>query len=187
MCGEPTGHIKTLYYWLFVKGIHQWLVDSAHKGSVIWSFHVFFDISMNKLLIKHSSGWWFEMLQHLFDITVMIGVMNFSLSSGKISTTWCPFNSLAPGKFEWNFRYLILQIISVTDCRVISCELALRWMPLDFTDDKSILVQVMAWCHQATSHYLSQCWPRSLSPYGVIRPQWVKYKDIILPAQESPL
>ena len=22
----------------------------------------------------------------------------------------------------------------------------------------------MAWCRQATSHYLSQCWPRSLSP-----------------------
>ena len=32
----------------------------------------------------------------------------------------------------------------------------------------------MAWCCQATSHYLSQCWPRSLSPYGVTRPQCVK-------------
>ena len=47
-------------------------------------------------------------------------------------------------------------------------------MSLDFTDDQSTLVQVVAWCHQATSHYLSQCWPRSLSPYGVTRPQWVK-------------
>ena len=46
-------------------------------------------------------------------------------------------------------------------------------MLLDLTDYKSTLVQVMAWCHQATSHYLSQCWPRSLSPYGVTRPQWV--------------
>ena len=46
-------------------------------------------------------------------------------------------------------------------------------MPLDLTDDKSTLVQVMAWCRQATSHYLSQCWPRSLSPYGVTRLQWV--------------
>ena len=46
-------------------------------------------------------------------------------------------------------------------------------MSLDFTDDQSTLVQVMAWCCQATSHYLSQCWPRSLSPYGVTRPQWV--------------
>ena len=46
-------------------------------------------------------------------------------------------------------------------------------MPLNLTDDKSTLVQVMAWCRQATSHYLSQCWTRSLSPYGVARPQWV--------------
>ena len=27
---------------------------------------------------------------------------------------------------------------------------------------------------QATSHYLSQCWPRSLLTYGITRPQWVK-------------
>ena len=46
----------------------------------------------------------------------------------------------------------------------------------NLTDDKSTLVQVMAWCHQATSHYLSQYWPSSMSPYGVTRPQWVKDK-----------
>ena len=49
-------------------------------------------------------------------------------------------------------------------------------MSLDLTEHKSTLVQVMAWCRQATSHYLSQCWPRSMSPNGVTRPQWVKYK-----------
>ena len=47
-------------------------------------------------------------------------------------------------------------------------------MSQDFTDDQSTLLQVMAWCRQATSHYLSQCLPRSLSPYGATRPQWVK-------------
>ena len=31
----------------------------------------------------------------------------------------------------------------------------------------------MAWCQQATSHYLSQSWPRSLLPYDITRPQWV--------------
>ena len=56
----------------------------------------------------------------------------------------------------------------------ISYEIALRWMPLDLADDKSTLVEVMAWCCQATSHYLSQCWPRSMSPNGFTRPQWVK-------------
>ena len=113
-------------------------------------------------------------------------------------------NSLIPGKFEWNFR-LILQQILVTDgwsipCEIahrwmllglsddddinisaifftdgwgISCEIALRWMLLDLTDDESTLVQVMDWCLQAPSHYLSQCWPRSMPQYGITRPQWV--------------
>ena len=40
--------------------------------------------------------------------------------------------------------------------------------------DKITLGQVMTWWRQATSHYLSQCWFRSMSPYGVTRPQWVK-------------
>ena len=30
----------------------------------------------------------------------------------------------------------------------------------------------MVWCHLAPSHYLSQCWPRSILIYGVTRPQW---------------
>ena len=53
-------------------------------------------------------------------------------------------------------------------------------MSLDFTDDQSTLVQVMAWWRQATSHYLSRCWPRSLSSYGVIRPQWVNSAIIMI-------
>ena len=52
-------------------------------------------------------------------------------------------------------------------------DVSLVKLSLDLIYDKSTLVQVMAWCHQSTSHYLSQCWPRSLSPYGVTRPQWV--------------
>ena len=35
---------------------------------------------------------------------------------------------------------------------------------------------------QATSHYLSQCYPRSLSPYGGTRPEWV---NILKPGQNS--
>ena len=46
-------------------------------------------------------------------------------------------------------------------------------MSLDLTDDNSTLVQVMALCLQATSHYMSQCWPTFMSPYGVTRPQRV--------------
>ena len=72
----------------------------------------------------------------------------------------------------------------------ISCKVVLKWMPINLIDGKSTLVEVMAWCRQATSHYLSLCWPRSQLPYGVIRPQWVNdtaepcynmvYHDVIL-------
>ena len=84
-------------------------------------------------------------------------------------------NLLAPGKFKYNFIHVILKQILVIDGWDISCEIALIYMSRDFTDDQSTLVQVMDWCHQATSHYLSQCWPTSLSPYGVTRPQWVNW------------
>ena len=60
----------------------------------------------------------------------------------------------------------------------------LRWMPQNLTGDKSTLVQVMAWCHQATSHYLNQCWPRSLTPYGVTRPQWFKWCHMSIMASQ---
>ena len=82
-------------------------------------------------------------------------------------------NSLAPGKFEWNFIHVIFKQTLVIDGWGISCKIALTWKPQDLTDDKSSLVQLMAWYRQATSHYLNQSWPSSLSPYGVTRPQWV--------------
>ena len=41
-------------------------------------------------------------------------------------------NSLAPGKFEWNFRHVIFKQILVIDGWGISCEIALIWMSLDF-------------------------------------------------------
>ena len=55
-------------------------------------------------------------------------------------------------------------------------EIVPRHMPQDLIDDYSTLVQVMAWCLTAPSHYLNQCWPSSMSSYayGVTRPQWVK-------------
>ena len=46
-----------------------------------------------------------------------------------------------------NFENMSIQII-----------ITLEWMPVDFVDSKSTLVQVMAWYHQASSDYLNQCW-----------------------------
>ena len=61
--------------------------------------------------------------------------------------------------------FIVKQNSSLSTC----CEIALRWMPQNVTIQKSTLVQVMAWCHQAPSHYLSQCWPICMLPFGT---QW---------------
>ena len=94
-------------------------------------------------------------------------------------------NSLTPGRCGCNFKN-IFKLISWIDTLSASRKTVVRWMPQNSADDKSTLVQVMAWCHQATSHYLSQCWPRSLSPYGVTRPQWVNQSWLIEAQWHSP-
>ena len=65
-------------------------------------------------------------------------------------------NSLAPERCDCNFELVIFKLISKIDILGISCEIALRWMLEDLTDDWSTLVQVIAtwtsvdrdqWCH----------------------------------------
>ena len=77
-------------------------------------------------------------------------------------------NSLTPGRSENDHKYVIFNLVLLIGIFRSSYDNALRWMPQGLTDDKSTLVQVMAWC-------LSQCWPSSLSLYGIAMPQWVKF------------
>ena len=81
-------------------------------------------------------------------------------------------NSLAPGGFLMKFQINDFQA-NFSDWwprfLVWNCPL------MNVTDDKSTLVQVMAWCRQATSHYSSYCWPRYSSSCGIARLQWVNF------------
>ena len=71
-------------------------------------------------------------------------------------------NSLAPESDGCNFRFVIFELILGIDIFIMSGLIALRWMPQDLTDDSSTLVQVMACCLAAPSHYLNQRWPSSM-------------------------
>ena len=53
------------------------------------------------------------------------------------------FNSLAPGRFERNFSFVIFKQILVIGGWGISFEIALILMLLDFTDDQSTLPEPM--------------------------------------------
>ena len=102
-------------------------------------------------------------------------------------------------RYKWKHSYVLVIKCRITHCpltdvavilKVIfwnkisslatGCETALRWMPQNVTNEKSLFVQIIAWCRQARSHYLNQCWPSSTSPYSVTKPQWViKYKSYV--------
>ena len=72
-------------------------------------------------------------------------------------------NSFVPGRCGTNFKSLIVRLIIQNGSWGTRWEIALRWMPQNFTDEKSTLVQVMAWCRQVTSHYLIQCWQQAIT------------------------
>ena len=57
----------------------------------------------------------------------------------------------------------------------IPIQFMLNWIELIINSNSihELIRALLKWCRQVTSHYLSQCWPRYMSPNGVTRPQWV--------------
>ena len=126
-------------------------------------------------------------MQHLINKSYQITNIFFFVFCGFISAAFFnSFNSSPPrtkwqtiqdstlthwplGDFNKVLEKIIFKLILVTDGCDISSEIALRWTSRDLSD-KSTLVQVMTWCRQATSHYLSQCWARSLCHMASLGP-----------------
>ena len=79
---------------------------------------------------------------------------------------------ITPGRFEWNLIYVIFRLILGIDGWGISCEIVLRWTSLNPIFHMPTLGQVMVWCRQVTSHYLSQCWPDM--GHSVKWPWWIR-------------
>ena len=91
--------------------------------------------------------------------------------------------SLANGRCHSNLERIIFKLIKVflrSYYRIVTWAMALKlisdWVPQNLNNERSTLVAVMAWCRQATSYYLSQCCPRSMSPYHITRSPWVNSK-----------
>ena len=90
-----------------------------------------------------------------------------------VSIWWCNHKLIDPGRCSSIVTYVIFKHVVVSDIKISLGEIAFSGVPMDLIDDKSTLVQVMAWCRQATNLHLRQCWPRSMSPYCVTGPQWI--------------
>ena len=82
------------------------------------------------------------------------------------------FKSLIYVRCGGNVNSIIFKLNTWNSSLDTHHEIALRWMQQNLTKGMSMLVQEMAWCHQAPSHYLCQFWPWSMSLHGIITPQW---------------
>ena len=65
------------------------------------------------------------------------------------------------------------QIIIFNSSFDTHCGIAVREMAQILTNEKSITVQLMTHCRQATGDYTSKCWPRYMPPYDVVKSPWV--------------
>ena len=158
------GSIKLTYYSEFILGI-------------IKNVFAFFIISRCwYCTISQNLPFWKTRI-HLFS-RVNAMVADDLATQGARASAVMALTHWSLGDLNGSLDEVIFKLILLIDKIGFPCEIALRWMLLYFTDDKSILIQVMAWWRQATSHYLSQCWPSFMLPYGVTRPQWV---NIVIP------
>ena len=93
------------------------------------------------------------------------------------SAKWWPFCLSLNELIHWLVGMWLILKVWFSNSSIIKkpckCEIALRWMSQNITDDRPTLIEVMAWCCKATSHYL-QCWAGSMLPYCITSPQWVQ-------------
>ena len=74
------------------------------------------------------------------------------------------FNSLS---HVCNLKLAIFKLMSMINIFGVSCKVnAPHWWLVNVDSGNGLVPS-------GNSHYLSQCWPRSMSPHGVTTPQWV--------------
>ena len=121
---------------------------------------------------------WFDLNDyHVVEHSVLSHKGSFSLTSDWTNIMsilmFASINTLTPQRCGNNFtRLFFFKFFWGIDIWSTSCEVCLRRRkPQNLTDDTLILVQVIAWCHQAASHYLSQCWPIFILSFSLTRSQ----------------
>ena len=66
--------------------------------------------------------------------------------------------------------------ILLNENEYILIQFSLKFVPKGLINDKSALVEIMAWCWQATRHYLNRCRARCVMPFGFTKPLMLTLK-----------
>ena len=149
-------------YWPFVRGIHRSPVNSPHKGH--WRGALMFSSIgtwINDWANSREAG---DLRRHrahcdvivknspysLLDLTKVIRPINATVLMSAIPQKYTSVaDNLHPVKTSNRLLFNCKSWIS-------NLKKLKSWIDIARTDDYSLLVQVMAWCRQATSHYQNQ-------------------------------
>ena len=161
-----------------MQGIHQWPVVSQHQGPVMRMVFKCHDIRVPWFLLGQPAllgpgaavwpsgqqpkrvseqlftGWSGNEFEFEFE---------FEFEYDRQRTECYGFNSLASGGYSTDLKIVFSEHILWISLMSTSYETSLMWMSQNTSDDNSTMVQVTTLCYQAASHYLSQCWPKSLA------------------------
>ena len=124
---------------------------------VTQSFHVFFDLRLNKPLSKQSWGWWFEMpscslWRHGNEKALSSKVLWLSEI---LHGLCCPFNSLGLTQNGSHFAHNILKCIFLFENCCIWIEMSQKFVHTHLIDNMPALFQVMA-CRWSGNKALSE-------------------------------
>ena len=131
-----------------------------------WVNHKSYHLVLRSLQVQ----WWLKLGSKMESLCFNLG--NFAQEQ---------LNSLARGRCESIFRstwYIYIYAVTNFSLSLMAGWILWNrpiWMLLDLIYNKSTSPYEMVWCRHPTNHYLSQCWPRSMSLYAVTTPQWVNY------------
>ena len=161
-------------------------IGPSRPGRCGWYSHIYGNLQTNATDYVHRHFLW-HCAQDTFDDTpTLVQVMAWCLTApshylsqywhicmsplgyNELILKWQTFwkspwgvNSLSLGRCDRNFECIISNSTITLNGHDGNWdaynEIALRWIPQNPSNEKSTLIQVMAWHHQATSHYLRQC------------------------------
>ena len=132
--------------WLFISKLIFYMNCSIYHpcNDLIFKFH----IRWNKIMTTYALNPFCALESGALILNTLFFHLNHKVLKNKYTLKWRAFSQLN---------------------HLSQCDFQTQWSDLYSAHflwnclHVNILAQVMAWCHQATRHYLSQCWPSSMT------------------------
>ena len=121
------------------------LSDQVEESSLLQLIHVWFDFILIVSSIWRNNFILLLMLVATKVLLLLVISLTDEYKPGTHNSYGFLYKLNGPGRCGSNSKRIIFKLIVLNNSLDICCEIASRWMPRKFINDKSTLLQVMAW------------------------------------------